>query len=147
MAAYATVDRRGDRYIVTSSSRTESGFLVTNGWYRILDAGTVDPESLGTAALQALDQSAPEVPDPPRSASPFQPVLDALGLTTFNAYAKGTRSVDVARDDSGDIKITPTRSGGAREGFVEIGDEALRPTSARAGEIGAKLLAAEAMST
>lgn len=61
---------------------------------------------------------------PPRlGPTPFQPILDELGLSSFSQYMKGTRSVG-ANADGGQITLTPYRNGGPRNGFVPISDSA-----------------------
>lgn len=141
MTAHATVYKRGDQFVVASSSLTESGFLVVNGWYRILDAAGATDESLGEATLAALTSSSGEVPDPPRSADPFKSILDALSLKTFNAFAKNSRSVKVTGDVNV-LTVTPTRNGGPREGFKQLRDQQKTVTNRQPVALGAAIAAA-----
>jgi hypothetical protein len=125
MRQLAHVDLRRGEYIVWSSSRTVNGMWVMNGRFRRLPKDTGASE-LGAAVEWALSGSTEGVPQPPlRDApSPFQPVLDALGVPSYAKYMAGTRSTTVERDGRG-LAVTPHRNAGARGGFVPMADEAL----------------------
>jgi hypothetical protein len=114
----AAGDLRGDRLIVSSSSQTKDGFWISNGSFEILPADHPD-EELGAAVLRMLDASRTGVrtPDLRRSPSPFTPVLEALGVRSWAEYARGVRHVHIERRDHV-VELTPSRNGGAKEGFV-----------------------------
>jgi hypothetical protein len=129
----AAADLRGDRLIVYSSSQTKDGFWVTNGTFEILDVGPPDSE-LGVAVLRMLDASRSGVrtPDLRRIPSPFTPVLEALGVRSWAAYARGVRHVHIERQDRV-VELTPSRNGGSKEGFVGLTCDVTRlddPTAA-----------------
>jgi hypothetical protein len=73
-------------------------------------------------------------------------VLAAVGLRSFAGYARGCRHVGV--EQHGDrVVVTPSRNGGAREGFVGRADEAVALQSPDAEELGRTVLDALARST
>lgn len=121
MNALVSVDARRGELIVSSYSRTTAGFWVMNGHFERLDAGA-SAADLGSAVARRLSDSESGVYLPPRSGpSPFRPVLDALGVSSYAQYMKGASSVGVAVTE-GRLAVTPKRNGGSRTGFVEIDD-------------------------
>lgn len=142
MTRTAGLDLRRGRYVAHSSSLTTDGLWIANGTFDLLDADAGDKE-LGAAVRRMLDASRSGVPAPDLRGgpSPFAPVLAALGLRSFATYAKGTRHVDVEQDGD-EVLVTPTRNGGAREGFVGDTDQASRLTAPDDDELGGALRAA-----
>jgi hypothetical protein len=116
----AGADLRKGQIIVYSWSETKDGFWVTNGAFDLLDQDCPDGD-LGAAVLRMLDVSLAGVrtPNLRTGPSPFAAVLDALGLRTWAGYARTVRHAGVGRD-GGRITVTPTRNGGAKEGFVDL---------------------------
>ncbi|WP_405109494.1 hypothetical protein OG559_28650 [Micromonospora sp. NBC_01405] len=142
MTRLAALDLRRGRYVAHSSSLTTDGLWIANGVFDVLD-GPADDRALGAAVHRMLDASRTGVPTPDLRGgpSPFAPVLDALGLRSYATYAKGTRQVDVERDADA-VLVSPTRNGGAREGFVGLTEHAVRLTDPGDEELGAALRAA-----
>ncbi|WP_329110171.1 hypothetical protein OG792_14825 [Micromonospora sp. NBC_01699] len=142
MTRLAALDLRRGRYVAHSSSLTTDGMWVANGVFDLLDEPADDRE-LGAAVRRMLDASHAGVPAPDLRGgpSPFAPVLDALGLRSFATYAKGTRHVDI-EGDADKVLVSPTRNGGPREGFVGLGEHAVRLTDPDDDELGRTLRAA-----
>ncbi|MEU8261968.1 hypothetical protein AB0C02_15260 [Micromonospora sp. NPDC048999] len=141
MTRLAALDLRRGQYVAYSSSRTTDGMWIANGVFEILD-GPADAPTLGAAVRRMLDASRGGVPTPDfQGPSQFAPILDALGLRSFNGYARGTRHVHVEQD-TGAVTVIPTRNGGAREGFVGLAEHAVRLTDPGDAELGEALLAA-----
>ena len=65
----------------------------------------------------ATSRTGVRTPNLRRAPSPFTPVLDALGLRSWNAYARGVVHVHVERSGS-TVEVSPSRNGGAKDGFV-----------------------------
>lgn len=122
----AQVDLRRKEYIVWSSSQTVSGIWRMNGAFRRV-AGTAPAAELAEAIDWALAQSRTGAPDltTRRGPVPFQPVLDALNLSSYASYTRGTRSTAVERDGEV-VSVIPYRNKGPREGFAAALDEAIR---------------------
>ncbi|SBT46039.1 hypothetical protein [Micromonospora narathiwatensis] len=142
MTRLAALDLRRGRYVAHSSSLTADGMWIANGTFQVLDE-PADARELGAAVRRMLGASRAGVPTPALrdGPSPFAPVLDALGLRTWATYAKGTRHVDVEQD-AGTVVVSPTRNGGAREGFVGLTEHAVRLTDPGDAELGEALRAA-----
>ncbi|PFG39681.1 hypothetical protein ATJ97_2192 [Georgenia soli] len=143
----AAVDLRGDRLVVYASSQTKDGFWITNGTFELLDHDAGD-EELGAAVLRVLatSRSGVRTPNLRRAPSPFTPVLDALGLGSWNAYARGVRHVHVERTGS-TVQVSPSRNGGAKEGFVGAAEPAAVVTDPTAEALGAAVRAVLLRST
>ncbi|QDY07875.1 hypothetical protein FJK98_12435 [Micromonospora sp. HM134] len=138
MTRLAALDLRRGRYVAYSSSLCTDGMWIANGVFDILDTSTGDRE-LGAAMRRMLDASRTGVPTPDlRVASPLAPVLDALGARSYAIYAKGTRHVGV-ECDADVVLVSPTRNGGAREGFVELTEHTVRLTTPDDEELGEAL--------
>lgn len=142
MTEIAALDLRRGRHVAYSSSHTVDGFWVANGVFELLDTAAGDQE-LGTAVRRMLDASRTGIParDLRNGPSPFAPILDALGLRTYATYARGTLHVHVERNGD-DVLVSPSRNGGAREGFVGDDAQAVRLTDPDDAELGAALRSA-----
>ncbi|MEU5722779.1 hypothetical protein ABZ783_13250 [Micromonospora sp. NPDC047738] len=142
MTRLAALDLHRGRYVAHSSSLTTDGMWIANGVFDVLDE-SVDARDLGAAVRRMLAASRTGLPSPDLRGgpSPFAPVLDALGLRSWTSYAKGTRHVDVEQDADA-VLVSPTRNGGAREGFVGLAEHAVRLTDPGDAELGAALRAA-----
>lgn len=146
MTRYAGVDLRRGRLITWSSSMTTDGIAVANGTFEILPEEAPDGE-LGEAVGRMLDASREGIPTPDlRTTSPFAPVLAALGLRYYSAYARGTLTVNVERDD-GRVTVVPTRNGGSRHGFEGLTDQRLVASDPGPEELGAAVRAGLARCT
>src|SRR5438445_5020388 len=97
MRAMVSIDERGGELFVASYSKTVPGFWVMNGWLQRLEDGTPD-EVIGAVVEEGLDGSETGVEAPSRDANPAAPLLQMLGLRSYGAYMRGTRSVDVTRE-------------------------------------------------
>jgi hypothetical protein len=59
--------------------------------------------------------------------SPTNRLLSAVGVKSYNGYMLGAREVCVDLDDKAPgFVVTPTRNGGAREGWVRLYELSLR---------------------
>lgn len=143
----AAVDLRGHRLVIYASSQTRDGFWITNGTFELLDRDAED-EELGAAVLRVLATSRVGVrtPNLRRAPSPFTPVLDALGLRSWNAYARGALHVHVERSGR-TVELTPSRNGGTKEGFVGDPERTVALTDPARAALGAAARAALAAST
>lgn len=118
MIKTAGVDLRRGQFITYSNSRTRDGLWVANGVFEAM-AQTAGDLNRGEAVRRMLDASTEGVPTPDlrRGPSPFAPILASVGLRTFAGYSRGTRHVDVEQEDVR-LVVTPSRNGGAEEGYV-----------------------------
>ena len=127
MPGWAVVGARKRRLYVMSWSAMLHG-SVMNGWVEAVDQD-VPHAVLGGLVRQALAQSKTNVPMPNfRSPeSPTNALLAAAGVTSYNGYAMSAREVCVDLDDEvPGFLITPTRNGGAREGWVRLDELSIR---------------------
>ncbi|WP_018680389.1 hypothetical protein [Actinokineospora enzanensis] len=134
------VDLRQGEYVVITYSQSRSGMWVLDGQPVRLPA-TADFERLGASVTDALDRSRTGLDDPVRGSKPSQPLLDAFGVTTYAAYTKGTRSVEVFRGPGG-IEVTPQRNEGGRKGFTPVPDETRAPADSSPGSVGDAVITA-----
>jgi len=111
------VDQRGGEWFVASYSQTIPGFWQMNGWLCRLGSDSSD-EAIGAAVEEALEASETGVE---RRSNAAAPLLEMVGLRTFGAYMRGTRSVGVMRDGEA-VTIEPKRNEGARGGFSPLPD-------------------------
>jgi hypothetical protein len=86
------------------------------------------PSSADVAAAlaDALSNSGRIVPHPTQIEWPgfFKPFLEAAGVRSFKAFMADATSVGI--DDLGDdLRLTPNRNRGAKEGFAAMVEEAL----------------------
>jgi len=95
----------------------------------------VDPEILGAAPNEervanalahALVQSDRVVPHPPQDEWKgfFQPFLKATGVRSHKAFMDGAQRVSIRLVEN-QLKITPQRNLGSKEGFEPIPDQAV----------------------
>ncbi|EWT01849.1 hypothetical protein N865_08260 [Intrasporangium oryzae NRRL B-24470] len=147
MLAMAGVDLRRGRLVVSSDSCTVDGLWVANGAFDILPADVPD-RVLGEAASRMLDASGEGIPTPDlrHGPSPFAPVLTALGLRSYAAYARGALHVDLEQHD-GTVVVSPSRNGGSREGFVGRADQSLTAKAGDSGALGTAVRVALGLST
>jgi hypothetical protein len=122
MREMVNVDQRGSEFYVASYSKTVPGFWVMNGWLRRLESETSD-EVFGTVIEEGLAASEFEVEAPGRDANPAAPLLRMVGVRSYGAYMRGTRSVGITRDGTA-VTVEPTRNEGSREGFTPLPDHA-----------------------
>lgn len=124
-----TIGLRKGEYILCVYSKTGKGVWVLDGTPDRVAQG-VAVGQLGSAIQDALARSRAGLDELTRDSEPVQPLLDLLQLPNYAAYAKGTRSVEVYRNDD-TIEVTPFRNEGGARGFTPIKAErtALSPTS------------------
>jgi hypothetical protein len=119
------VDLWHGEYIVCTYSKTPMGVWVLDGTpARLPQDSTTD--RLGAVVRDALAQSRVGVDELTRDSQPSRPLLDLLQVPDFATYAKGTLSVEVYSEPSGDgetVEVTPRRNEGARRGFTPMNDE------------------------
>lgn len=116
------VDLRRGEWFIASYSKTIPGFWVMNGWLRRLGSETSD-EVIGAAVEEGFKASETGVEAPGRDANPAAPLLEMVGLRSFGAYMRGTRSVGIMRDGES-VTIEPMRNEGSRGGFTPLPDRA-----------------------
>jgi len=134
MSDLVSVDQRGGQWLVASYSQTVHGFWVMNGWLRRLEADAPD-EEIGTAVQQGLERSAASVEAPARDTNPAAPLLEMVGLRSYGAYMRGTRSIDVTREGN-TVTIEPKRNEGPRGGFTPLAELAEVLDLPSQGELG-----------
>lgn len=134
------VDLRKGEYIVSVYSQTGMGVWVLDGTPERVPQETT-PAQLGTMINDALDRSHSGLPELNRDSKPAQPLLDLLGVRDYVTYAKGTRSVDVHREDD-IVRVTPSHNEGGRRGFTPIKDARVRISTPSAEQLGEEVLKA-----
>jgi hypothetical protein len=132
MRRTAHVDLRSGRLLVSSWDTTKGNYPATiqGDWAEAADEPVTD-EVIGTLVWSALAASRDGVPYPDfrNDAEPARrrrAVHKLAGVKSEAAYAAGTRAVSVTTDDeSGEMRITPYRNGGRRNGFTEMLDDVI----------------------
>ena len=122
MSDSVSVDWRRGEWFVASFSKTVPGFWVMNGWLRRLDGGESDA-AIGAAVTEGLDASEVGVEPPGRDDNPAAPLLRMVGLRSYGAYMRGTRSLSVRREGEA-VTVEPMRNEGSRGGFTYLPDRA-----------------------
>lgn len=85
-----------------------------------------DEESIARALSHALAQSGRIVPHPAQQdwKGSFQPFLDAAGVRSRKAFRTTAKQVSIEAV-ADQLKLTPTRNLGGRDGFEELPDQAV----------------------
>ena len=139
-AAVSLYVRNGTCY-VTAMDRSADGF-----WFEsetVFVENGVDFVVLSSCIQLALAASKTDAPTPRRGQLGSR-LPGLAGVKSFGAFMKGAVSVDIS-SDGGEIKLTPMRNGGARNGFEFKTGESIIVDSADelAPSIAAALAAAE----
>jgi hypothetical protein len=128
MRRSAQVDARGDRLLVSSWSSSTHGTRVQGDWIEAVGK-SVEDQALGSLVRAALGASRTGVPFPDFRQGPTPERLKLLklaGVKSEAQYARGARSVAVdSEQPESDLKVTPYRNGGQREGFIEMLDRVI----------------------
>ena len=119
-----TVYARGKDLVVLAYHMTDAGFRLAGLPAIQVDVGATSTE-LSRIIREVLAASRSGVPTPKRADYPryFKPVLQAIGAKAWSDVERNARRVDVVQTDSGELRIIPTRNGGARgpdQGFHEL---------------------------
>jgi hypothetical protein len=128
----AEVELRHDRLIVSSWSATEGRFpaFIQDDWAQAVSEQVPDAE-LGALVRMALAACRDGVPYPdfrndPEPARRRKALFKLAGVRSETEFARGTRSVSVGwQDTEPDMRVTPYRNGGRREGFTEMLDQVI----------------------
>jgi hypothetical protein len=151
MRQEAAVEARGGRLFVSSWSVTKYGASVQGGWIKAA-AELVTDAVLGGLVRSALAHSRTGVPHPDFRKGPMPERLKLLalaGVKSETQYERGLRVVSVSVDDPGsEVKITPYRNGGRREGISEMLDQVITvDASADDASLGAAVRSALVVAT
>jgi hypothetical protein len=140
MTRLVTVYRRRGVLILEPSCRT-----VASVWIGSLPIVKLDEECpnqvLGQTLLDLLEKSRTGVPHPahPESKALLQPLLDAAGVKSYRAFAKGTTSCGVVQDQR-QLKFELTRNERGKGTFFPLIDREFSiPADSSPKEIGAAL--------
>jgi hypothetical protein len=128
----AQVQLRPGRLIVSSWSATEGRFpaFIQDDWAEAVPEQVADTE-LGALVRQALAASRDGVPYPdfrndPEPARRRKMLFKLAGVRTETEFARSTRSVSIAwQDTEPEFTITPERNGGRHEGFTQMLDRVI----------------------
>jgi hypothetical protein len=135
----AVAYKRGNKFIVASSSTTTAGVWLQEGPYATL-ATNASAETIGEAIISALGRSRAGIPHPTDWKRITEPLLAAAGVKTYSTFAKAAQMVLVQLEDDR-ILLLPMNYGGSKEGFVanEEHEQTVR-SSASAKELADALL-------
>ena len=130
MRRSAKVQLRRELLIISSWSATEGNFpaFIQGDWAEAVPEHVADAE-LGALVRQALAASREGVPYPdfrndPELARRRKLLFKPAGVRRESEFARGTRSVSIDwQDTEPEVKITPQRNGGRREGFTQMLDQ------------------------
>jgi hypothetical protein len=137
-----SVYARGSTLVVTSDSRTDAGFLVSNGWFTVVPDSASDA-FVGGVAAEALRHCEADVPVPDWKAQPhgnLPSVYRAVGVRGWRGFAQHARLVTIRVDDEG-IEVRPwAREDRPRSAFEGVPEKSLRlDAEASHAELGAAL--------
>lgn len=106
-------------------SQTHSGVWIASGRVRSLDHAA-DPEQVAIAIRDAFAESKRGVPHPRQDEWPSvqSPMLEAVGVKSWAALARGAKAVGLKLDESG-VTMTPSANY-ARQGGEELPDQIVR---------------------
>lgn len=144
MRKLVSVYQRKGQLVLCPSNLTTEELWITGGPARRLDVDSAIHEK-GAVVRQSLSDSRNGVPHPTQSGGMFDPVLKLAGVRSWKTFVNGTRLVAVTEEE-GQITVVPTRNGGAREGFFDLGPKTVTLGSgATDEELGAAVDAALAL--
>jgi hypothetical protein len=131
--------QRDGRVFVITYSKTADGHRIIDGTPLVV-ASAADAQTLGESVVAGLQRSTDGVL-PARNLQQDAPDAEFLrwvGASTYSAYAKGVRGVEVWADGTGEltlVEVTPKSNGGASKGFTPMDevDELHSPESAQLG--------------
>jgi hypothetical protein len=123
MSKLAVIHRRKGALFVAASHKTEAGFWVEDTRTAVVESG--DEDGIQTAVVEALARSQNGIPTPARDADLVGSLLSAAGVSSWSAFAKLARCVDVHLKD-GRLEITPYRNKGGSDGFVPMTDRSVK---------------------
>jgi hypothetical protein len=126
----AEVQLRQELLIVSSWSATGGRFpaFIQDDWAQAVPEQVADAE-LGALVRMALAASRDGVPYPDfrNDAEPARRrkrLLKLAGVRSETEFARSTRSVSIGwQDTEPEMRITPQRNGGRREGFTQMPDQ------------------------
>jgi hypothetical protein len=125
-------ERKGVLYIRTSS-QTKDGVWIDEGpCLSVPTSGS--PEEIGTAVKQALDSSRFGIPHPTSWNTINDELLREAGVKSWSTFGKTAKCLNV--EFEGNIRISPTRNGGNREGFIVIMDKVRTVPSTTPTDVG-----------
>jgi hypothetical protein len=124
----ASVRKRVDRFVITSSSMTVG--WTDNGFIEVLDLD-VSNEELGSVVSAALAATRISVPPPqPREWDEIRSaVLQAGGVRSWAAMERKTKMVQIELMRDGTLIVHPTKSHGTAYGPFDAEDELLSQPS------------------
>lgn len=134
----ATAYLRQKKIVLHSGAKTTDGVWIV--WPPVLSSDPVEGAELDARILQVLAASRTDVPHPISWAGLTDPLLQAAGVKTWNAFAQAAKCVEIETAGGG-VSFLPTRNGDVRDGFAPLPAKALNSPSA-AGTLGRTLLAA-----
>ncbi len=155
MKRIAKAQLRNGRLIVSSWSATEGRFpaVIQDDWAGAAD-GPVGDEVCGALVRSALAASRDGVPYPdfrndPEPGRRRKMLFKLAGVKSETDFATGMRSVSIDWNDTDpEMRITPYRNGGRRDGFTQMLDEAFTvDANANDAVLGAAVRRAMAVAT
>lgn len=96
------------------------GIFVEPIW--AIDVDSVDV--IASTIREALKFSRNSVPHPKVLKGLFDPMLRAAGVNSWSKFVNGAKCVEIEQIDER-IKITPTRNGGAKDGFYRLDEHTI----------------------
>lgn len=114
--------RRGQIYIC-ACHKTRAGFWIADSNVATVDAAHFD--ACQSLLAQALSNSRSDLADPLRDARHDLPLLTAAKASSWSAFARGTKLVQIVLDN-GTLEITPCANLGSHKGFVPIQEKVAR---------------------
>jgi hypothetical protein len=124
MMKKATAYQRDGKIFLHALSKTTAGVWILSE--PVFTQTPIDVTSLGESVIAVLDGSLEQVAHPKNWKGLFDPILQQVGVKTFNTFMKKCKCVEI-ECDSERISFIPTRNLNSSGGF--------EPLSARIGPL------------
>lgn len=114
-----SIYQRAEKLYIGALHRTQAGFWITDDVVNTLTSPNC--EELRVTVRATLERSRDGLPTPPRSSNFAAPLLAAANVSSWGAFARGAKHVDVFQEAES-TKITSYRNAGTKRGFEPMQD-------------------------
>lgn len=138
----ATIYERSGTLYIHSLSKTTTGLWLMNE--PVLAVANGEARDVGDAIKKCLFASREGLPHPTTFRPAFDVVQELAGVKSYRAFVKSAKCVQAWMKDDRTVTLTPTRNGGARDGFSPLSNKSIVVESSEVGLGSAAIAALEA---